>query len=114
MKIFHITYDGKIDSWGYVWAYTCFINGGLCVLPNVNLVSNIGFGENSLHTKDSNNILSNMEVKDIKNIIHPNFILVDQEADYYTSKICFGNRSIFIRIKNKILAVAKKQLVYFK
>ena len=106
-KIFQIVFEGKIDTWDYQWAYSCFINNGLCITPNYNLVSNIGFGENSVHTKDSNNILSNMEVKDIKNIIHPNFIILDQEADCYTSKICYENRNIFIRIKNKIFATVK-------
>ena len=107
MRIFQKVYHNKIDTWDYQWAYTCFINNGFCIIPNDNLVSNIGFGENSVHTKDSNNILSNMEVKDIKNIIHPNFIIVDQEADCYTSKICYENRNIFIRIKNKIFAAVK-------
>lgn len=107
-KIFQLTYDGKINSWGYVWTYTCFINNGLCIMPNVNIVSNIGFSREALHTKDENSIFSKMKVNEITEIIHSKFVLVDQEADFFTSKLCFGNINIFTRIKNKILRVISK------
>lgn len=108
MKIFQITYNGKIDSWDYIWTYTCFINNGLCIMPNVNLVSNIGFNRDSLHTKDENSIFSKMKTEEITEIIHPEFILADQEADLFTSKLCFGNINISNRIKNKIVRTISK------
>jgi len=107
-KIFQLTYDGKINSWGYVWTYTCFTSNGLSVLPNVNLVSNIGFSKEALHTKDKNSIFSKMEAKEITKIIHPEFVLANQEADLLTSKLCFGNKSIFERVKNKMLRIISK------
>jgi len=42
----------RSGTWDYQWAYTCFINNGLCIMPNVNLVSNIGFSKEAFHTKD--------------------------------------------------------------
>jgi len=108
MKIFQITYSSKINTWDYQWAYTCFINNGLCVTPNVNLVSNIGFGIDSTHTKDKNSIFSKTEIKDIKNIIHPHFILVNQEADNLDSTLNFGNVSIFTRLKNKMVRIVRE------
>lgn len=108
MNVFQIVYDDKIDAWDYQWLYTCLINHGLCIMPNVNLVSNIGFGSSSTHTKDKTSIFSKVEAKEITEIIHPEFILEDQEADLLTSKLCFGNINIFTRIKNKILRVARK------
>ena len=108
MKIFQITYNNKINTWDYQWVYTCFINNGLCIMPNVNLVSNIGYGINSTHTKDKNSILSKTEVKDIIEIMHPKFVLADQEADLLTSKLCFGNKSIFERAISKGLRIISK------
>jgi hypothetical protein len=107
-KIFQLVHESKIDTWDYQWAYTCFINNGLCVIPNINLVSNIGFGKEALHTKDQNSILSNMKIKNIQKIKHPNFILADKIADYFTSKLFYGNKNIFGRIKNKVLRIVKK------
>jgi len=49
-----------------------------------------------------------MEAKEITEIIHPEFVLADQEADLLTSKLYFGNKSIFERIKNKMLRIISK------
>lgn len=41
---------GKIDTWDYQWALTRYINGGLSIIPSVNLVVNIGFDRDATHT----------------------------------------------------------------
>ena len=96
-------YDDKIGAWDYQWAYTCLVNNGLCIMPNVNIVSNIGFGPDSTHMKDKSSIFSETEAREIINIIHPNFVLADQEADLLISKLFFGNVNIFTRVKNKMV-----------
>jgi hypothetical protein len=40
-----------IDTWDYQWTYTVWKNKGLSILPVVNLVTNIGFGNDATHTK---------------------------------------------------------------
>jgi hypothetical protein len=107
-KIFQSVYEGKIDTWDYIWTYICLVNNALCIIPQVNLVSNIGFGLDSTHTKDKDNIFSEMKVEEINEIIHPNFILADQEADYFTSKLCFKDRNIFKRVSHKALTIIRK------
>ena len=77
-------------------------------MPNVNLVSNIGFSSNNTHTKDKSSTFSEMKAREITDIIHPHFISADQEADLLTSKLCFGNKNIFERAKNKALRIVKK------
>jgi len=108
MKIFQRVYDDKINTWDYTWVYTCFINSGLCIMPNINLVSNIGFGIESTHTQGENSIFSKMKTEEITEIIHPEFVLADQEADLLTSKLCCGNINIFKRIVNKVTRVISK------
>ena len=49
-----------------------------------------------------------LETQEITEIIHPNFILLDQKADLLTSKIFFGNKNIFERVKNKVLRIIIK------
>jgi len=108
IKNFELTYNGKINTWDHIWLYTCFINNGLCIMPNKNLVSNLGFSKEGLHTKDKNSIFSEMEAEEITEIIHPKFILTDQEADFFTSKLCFSDESIYKRLTNKALRMIKK------
>lgn len=42
----------EIDAWDYLWIFSCFVNNGLVVVPNVNTVTNIGFGMDATHTKN--------------------------------------------------------------
>ena len=72
------------------------------------MVSNIGFNKEALHTKVENSILSKVKTKDIVEIIHPEFVLMNQEADFLASKFCFGNINIFERIVNKVTRVISK------
>ena len=46
--------DGKVDTWDFQWMLACWFQNGLAILPNVNLVSNIGFGADATHTFSSN------------------------------------------------------------
>ncbi|QXE92322.1 glycosyltransferase family 2 protein [Geomonas subterranea] len=49
--LFDAVHRGDIDTWDHQFTYCCFLHDTLCVMPAVNLVSNIGFGEEATHTK---------------------------------------------------------------
>ncbi len=85
--------EGKPDSWAYVWTFSCWVKGGLTILPNVNLVSNIGFDDQATHTKLKNN-LANLPTEPIINIHHPPFILQHKDADLYTFNNAFGGTKL--------------------
>jgi hypothetical protein len=52
---FQETFEGKnISWWDYQWYYLRIIQNGIGIIPSVNLISNIGFGETATHTFDSN------------------------------------------------------------
>lgn len=72
-EYFEDTYSGKIDSWGMPWAYSVISNNGLCINPNKNLVSNIGFGANATHTLSENH-LANLPIHEMKLQKHPTFV----------------------------------------
>lgn len=47
-----LIYEGKLDTWDYQLMMCLAENNGLCVVPNVNLIENIGFNrEDATHTK---------------------------------------------------------------
>lgn len=51
-EIFDLVYSKKIDTWDYQWVFANWIEGRLSVVPNVNLVRNIGFlRSDATHTK---------------------------------------------------------------
>lgn len=95
INILDKTYKKAIDSWAYIWGYTCWSQNGLTVLPETNLVSNIGFRSDAAHTSDdTGNILANIPVGDIWKINHPPFINRHPEADAFTFVHIFGGKQI--------------------
>jgi hypothetical protein len=43
--------QNKIDSWAYRWMFSLWINNGLAIVPQSNLIQNIGNDHRSTHTK---------------------------------------------------------------
>lgn len=72
--------DGEIDSWAYQWAFKIVENDGLCINPVKNLISNIGFDIDATHTSDQNHPCANMQTYSIEKIIHPQKVIIDENA----------------------------------
>jgi hypothetical protein len=87
LREFAMAYENKIDTWDYQWTFAMHLQNALSIIPNVNLVSNIGFGNNATHTTDARNLFSNMPVASLDNIIHPTFVVPDTTADEFTFKL---------------------------
>lgn len=109
-QIFDEVYGGSEHIWDYQWTYAIWQNNGVSIVPNVNLVSNIGFGNDATHTK-KNNFFSNLKSEEILNIKHPVIIEIDQKADkYYNKKVIK-----FFNTKNIIKYILRKlHLDYYK
>lgn len=101
-KLFEKTYRGQIQTWDYQWTYAIIKNDALAIIPNYNLVSNIGFGSDALHTKDTFSPFANVPIQKLPNIIHPDTIALDREATTFTfyQNICgrYSVRSILAKI----------------
>jgi hypothetical protein len=83
----------EIDSWAYPWMYACWREHSLHVLPSVNLVSNVGFGERSTHTQNPDDAAASLPAKPIYfPLSSPKTMIRDYEADRYTSEEHFGIR----------------------
>jgi hypothetical protein len=90
----------KIDTWDYQWMFTVWKKMQLSILPNINLVENIGFGPEATHTKH-NDKMANIKNSEIVLEKHPTEVEQNREADEFTSKNIY-HRSLFIRITNRI------------
>jgi len=58
---FDLTRANQIDTWDYQWVYSIWKNQGLVISPKINLISNIGFGNDATHTVDPESIFSRMK-----------------------------------------------------
>lgn len=107
-KLFDSAFKNEIDSWARVWTYSIWLQNGLNILPNINLVSNIGFDSDATHTNNWNTHYANMKTEIIKfPLQHPPFIIRDSKADAFTRKTHFGSRYSI----SKIIESIKYQLI---
>ncbi len=89
-KIFQNVADGKIDTWDYQWVFSCWVNSMLTILPNVNLVSNIGFGPGSTHNSRASRF-ANMPGGDIGfPLNHPKLVVRNEQMDLVTAKSAYN------------------------
>jgi len=74
--------NGSVDWWDYQWDFARYINSGLAIVPNKNLVKNLGFGKSATHTRNANSQSSLLEALDIEfPLQHPPFMVRDVRSD---------------------------------
>ena len=83
LKYFNEIKTGVKNTWDYQTMLNQWTQNGLTIIPNKNLVTNIGFGGGT-NTLVEIEGLSNIKRGTINEIIHPSFIYSDKIADDYT------------------------------
>ena len=117
--IFDRVFNNAVDTWDYQWLYACWSQNGLSILPNSNLVSNIGFGSDATHT-NYESPLAQLPVSNIWGIKHPQCVFNNRVADTYIFKHYYEGESIrkskffFLNMKNQLHTLKKKLQVIFK
>lgn len=83
---FDAVHSGGLDTWDYQFTFSCLRHNALCVMPSVNLVSNLGFGADATHTKTECR-LSKLPIQPMSfPLRHPHHVVRDIGADRATEK----------------------------
>ena len=109
-KTFQLCYEKKLDAWDYQWAFASFIQNGMNIMANVNLVSNIGHGTTATNTNDVNSPYNNLPVEAITfPMKHPPFAIRDTQADNFTQNTLYDyDPPLLKKVQNKIQKLLKK------
>jgi len=84
-RMFNAVESGKSNTWDYQWTLNCWLNNGLSIIPNTNLVSNIGYDSEATHTSiDEKDILSKKKIEVLEAITSPKYMIRNYSADCYT------------------------------
>lgn len=95
---FQATYEGRINSWAFCWTLACWLQNGLTILPNANLVSNIGFTAGGTHLQNQRDPFAQLPTVDMSfPLQHPAFIVRNDQADRFTQAGMFGLRARLLR-----------------
>ncbi len=95
--------ENQINTWDYQWTYSIWTNGGLSILPNQNLIKNIGFDSQGTHTNNNGNIFSKMKSTEINgSLVHPQIMIKDNEADTFAFNLYFYPKLLNLVI-NKLI-----------
>jgi len=69
------------SSWEGPWVFGCMSRGAACIMPSVNLISNIGFNERGTHAK-TDHPQANLPTHAMHfPLIHPKDVVINQKAD---------------------------------
>lgn len=83
-RIFNETYArGKaVDYWDYQWTFSFWAQSGLAAVPNVELLTNIGFREDGTHTRHADDKWANVSTSPMEfPLRHPPYLTPDAAAD---------------------------------
>lgn len=86
------TRAGVVNTWDFQWHYTIMKNTGLCLIPNQNLVCNIGVGADATHMKQKD-VASTIKLGSLKRFDAPFSLSVNIEADSFDFNYSVTNNS---------------------
>ncbi|MEH2323858.1 MAG: glycosyltransferase family 2 protein [Nostoc sp.] len=91
-RIFQSVYNNPTGiTWDYQWTFACWIQGSLSIIPNVNLISNVGVGVDATHfTSNQEFSFINMSMQAMEfPLKHPPFIVRNIDADNFTQNTVY-------------------------
>lgn len=74
--------DKPIDTWDYQLTFSIWKNQGLSIIPNVNLVKNIGFDSRATHTRKKRKKYI-IKTEKFPQIVHPSTVTITTNPDLY-------------------------------
>jgi hypothetical protein len=109
-RLFEATWDGRIRTWDFQHDLARILHRGITIIPEHNLIRNIGFSGNGTNT------VSDADPRNVDNVsempfpmVHPDTMVVDEARDlvYFDRFIRTSNFRLF---KNAVKSVLPEQV----
>jgi hypothetical protein len=100
----------KLDTWDYQWLFCCWHYNALGVTPVVNLVTNIGFGEDATHTVNDSKV-GYVKTRAIEKIIHPTQMVRNRKVDMETFNTYFVPSQHLNQIRKTFYMIMPKPIM---
>ena len=110
-SLFETMRVAPIDTWDYQMAFCSWHNDMYSIVPNVNLIRNVGFGEDATHTLGANAREAFFTTNPILPLIHPTGNEIQDKADtYYFDNFCYPS-SRFSRFVQKLHKIVPARII---
>jgi hypothetical protein len=95
--------SGQVDAWSPAWNFAQHARHGITLIPSINLVANLGWGPDALHTRDVDDPRSCMRSGQMTfPLHHPDLLKVDDAVDFaYFNRYC-RKPSLIRRVTQKV------------
>lgn len=91
-------YSGEMPQWDFYWAFSGWLRDALAIAPNVNLVENLGYGQDATHQRDTTHPFAGVRAAPMTlPVVHPTAVEVCQAADRAVWDALFPRFSQFRR-----------------
>lgn len=80
---------GRMDSWAMPWTLASWLQSGLTILPDHNLVSNVGFDLSATHTTSATAYAA-LPTRPVGDLTHPNRVYRHAVADQFTDDLLYS------------------------
>ncbi len=112
-NIFDSIYENPTGiTWDYQWTFSCWMQGGLNIIPNVNLVTNVGVGTDSTNFNSSQEFsFINLPTEEMEfPLKHPPFMVRNLEADKFIQDTVYRATRLDL-FKQKLKKVLQEQKI---
>ncbi len=108
----------EYTAWSYHWLFAIWKNNGKAIIPNKNLVYNIGFSKTGTHTKNCPDYYKNVKLESLSTFQSPKDSKICDSADYSTFYKVFSSpplkqwyiEILIIKLKTIVTKVLGKNL----
>lgn len=97
--------QNKIDSWAYRWMFSLWINNGMAIVPQTNLIQNIGNDHRSTHTKGDLHYINLKTTTINHNFQTPKQIIANKDYDTWLEDSIYSKTLL-----NRLAWVTKRLL----
>lgn len=112
---FEAAFQGEFDTWDWQFFFFWWSQNMLAVVPNRNLVSNIGFGDQGSHTRESLPTMAGLPLEPMRFPLHhlPE-VYLDRDADNLSFRRIYPwiieNQSYYWQLRHKVAAAFPKPI----
>jgi hypothetical protein len=86
---------GGLDYWDFKWNMACYAQNALSIVPEKNLLDNIGFDEDGTHTQQANPVFENLQVQPLRfPLRHPPCVYADSQPERSLEKKIYRSLSL--------------------